>query len=80
MRSVKSSNPRVHKRGGRPRKVIDGIKIIFNPLPAIWRYDNDDISTWLWIDCLISRHNEDQLSVRWIKNPEFKYNHLLGDK
>lgn len=57
-----------------PRKQI----ISKSGLQQLFPYDKDDITTWPWIDCSVSG-STDNPKVTWIKNPDFKYGHLIAD-
>jgi len=47
------------------------------PLPRLWTYDNKDVSTWKYLDCIISGKEGAWYVSRWIENPNFKYKYLL---
>lgn len=46
-------------------------------LPRLWKYRPDDITTWAWLECLVSRSDLRPPIIQWVKNPEFKYAHLM---
>lgn len=45
-------------------------------LPKLYNFNYDDKTTWAYSGCLISGSEKDPV-VTWIKNPKFKYSHLL---
>jgi len=59
-------------------------RIIIKPFKAaekgvtakLWPYHYDDIDTWPWLECKIAGDEIRYVSM-WVKNPNFKYGHLI---
>lgn len=45
-------------------------------LKKLFPYDKHDRSTWPYLTCVF-RGTPRHLYVIWVKNPEFKYGHLI---
>lgn len=54
------------------RTYLNRLNVQLNPL---WVYDEDDISTWQYIDFEVEKSGEK--IKKWVKNPVFKYKHLI---
>lgn len=48
-----------------------------NVLPMLFPYKHDDKTTWPYIDCNIYDNGEMRKVSSWVKNPDFKYGHLI---
>ncbi len=46
-------------------------------LKPLWRYKEDDKSTWLYSGCKVYKKTNNDFHVTWIKNPDFAYSHLI---
>lgn len=57
-------------------KKKDGLEEKDVILKKIFPYSIQDKTTWPWINCLVNVY-KDKTSVKWIKNPTFKYGHLI---
>ena len=42
----------------------------------LYPYSYEDKSTWAYLDCKISGKGKNR-QIEWIKNPKFKYAHLV---
>lgn len=46
-------------------------------LKMLWPYKHDDVTTWKYLDCVLSgEYCRRKIVHRWILNPDFKYKHL----
>lgn len=48
----------------------------FTPLNKIFPFDINDKSTWPWLDHKVSGRPPKRF-IHWVKNPEFKWPHLI---
>lgn len=46
-------------------------------LEPLWKYNHEDITTWMYINCSVSQEGEEKSFKKWIINPQFKYAHLV---
>ena len=50
--------------------------MLVESLPHLWKFDIHDESTWPYLDYVLIGKGENK-EIRWIKNPSFKYGHLI---
>ncbi len=48
-----------------------------NCLPMLFPYNHEDKTTWPYLDCKIAEHGREKRIASWVKNPNFKYGHLI---
>ncbi len=49
----------------------------FSPLPTLWKYKADDITTHKYKECIVRGDiKSGTCTVKWILNPDFLYRHL----
>lgn len=53
------------------------MKKMSDELPVLWTYNHTDMKTWPWVACNTFRQRNGTFIVEWIKNPGFKFAHLM---
>jgi hypothetical protein len=46
-------------------------------LKKLWPYQYDDETTWPYLDCMLGESYGNISVKNWVKNPDFKYGHLI---
>ncbi len=45
-------------------------------LPCLWKFDINDQTTWPYVSYVLIGKG-DKKTIKWLKNPFFKYGHLI---
>lgn len=48
-----------------------------DPMNKLWQFKINDKTTWPYLDCQVSSKDGKPYIKKWIKNPDFKYKHLM---
>lgn len=60
------------RHGARQRRNDKAEGLRRNPLPKLWQYNQEDITTWAYLDVEVGGTAQYPL-LKWIKNPAFKF-------
>jgi len=45
-------------------------------MKPFWKYDDNDTTTWKYIDCKVKNENGAPVKVSWMLNPSFAYKYI----